>query len=51
MRDGSAQFTGLHKEEHLKKEAMMLQICDELKKWKGEVINTTFYVEKEETWK
>lgn len=45
------KFTGLHKEEHPKKEAMMLQICDELKKWKTEVMGTAFYVEKEETWK
>lgn len=45
------KFAGLHTEDHEKKEAMMLQICDELKKWKGEVMKTAFYVEKEESWK
>ncbi len=45
------KFTGLHTEDHKKKDAMMIQICDELKKWKTEFMTTEFYVEKEETWK
>lgn len=42
------QFLGMEAGEHEKKIAMMLQICDELKKWKDEVVHTTFYVGKED---
>lgn len=42
------RLLGVEGGDHEKKTAMMLQICDELKKWKNEVVHTTFYVGKEE---